>query len=297
MPKKLTREEFINKSVIIHNNKYDYSLVNYINNRIKIKIICPIHNEFEQIPKEHLNGSGCQKCGGNIKKTTEEFIIDAKKIHNNEYDYSLVKYVNNKIKVEIICKKHGIFKQTPNSHLFDVGCPKCYGTHNYTKEEFIEIAKKIHNNKFDYSLVEYVNTKIKIKIICSIHGEFLQRPHEHLNGNGCPICKESKGEKQIKKHLNDNNIKYETQKTFDGCKYIGLLKFDFYLSKYNICIEYDGRQHFESVDYWGGKNELLNIQERDKIKTDFCKNNNIKLIRIKYNENIDILEKQLNINE
>jgi len=120
--KKLTTIDFIEKSINIHGNKYDYSLVEYVGSKMKVKIICRIHGVFEQIPTHHLNGVG---CSGNKKYTTEEFIKKATKIHNNRYDYSLVDYINTNTKVKIICKKHGIFEQTPKKHLKGQECPKC----------------------------------------------------------------------------------------------------------------------------------------------------------------------------
>ena len=122
-----------------------------------------------------------------IGRTTEEFINEAKLIHDNKYDYSLTNYINSKTKVKIICPTHGIFEQMPSSHLFGNGCPKCRGK-NKTTEEFINEAKLIHDNKYDYSLVNYISSHISIKIICPIHGVFEQSPANHLTSNGCPVC-------------------------------------------------------------------------------------------------------------
>jgi len=117
--------EFINKSNIVHDDKYDYSFVNYVNSKTKVRIICLKHGEFWQTPSNHLSGHGCSKCGGRYKLTTEEFIIRSNKIHNNKYNYSEVKYFNNKTKVKIKCPNHGIFLQRPDAHLRGQGCPKC----------------------------------------------------------------------------------------------------------------------------------------------------------------------------
>ena len=103
---------------------------------------------------------------------------------------------------------------------------------------------------------------------------------------GCQKCKESKGEGIIRNFLEKNCIKYEPQKKFAKCKDINLLPFDFYLTTDNICIEFDGKQHFDSIERYGGNVGLKYIQTHDKIKNEFCKNNNIKLIRISYKENI-----------
>lgn len=123
--KKLTTEEFIEKANLTHNNKYSYESSIYINTRTNITITCPIHGEFKQLPNNHIRGQRCPKCFGNKTKTTEEFIEEAKSLHNNFYDYSLTTYKNNKTKVTINCFKHGIFEQSPNSHLSGKGCPKC----------------------------------------------------------------------------------------------------------------------------------------------------------------------------
>ena len=217
------------------------------------------------------------------KLTTEEFIEKSNKKHNNKYNYDLVKYINNKTKVEIICLKHGSFKQRPDDHLKGVGCAICSGN-VMTTDMFIKKSRIEHGNKYDYSLVNYI--KYKIKIICPVHGIFEQTPYHHMNGCGCQICNESKGEKYIKNKLDKLNISYVPQKTFEGCKYKRLLPFDIYLPDYNVCIEYDGLQHDKSISTWGGEEYFKIIQKRDKIKNEYCEQNNIKLYRIKYNLDI-----------
>jgi len=282
------KNDFLIKSKKIHNNKYDYSLVNYKNNDTKIKIICPIHGEFEQLPHHHTQGNGCPKCMYDDKRlNTEIFINRAKVKHNNKYDYSLVDYVGTYNKVKIVCPVHGEFEQKPCDHINGYrGCPKCGGTMKSTTDDFILKAKKIHRNKYDYSFVDYSLCTNKVKIICKKHGVFDQLPYQHLSGNGCPICNQSKGENTIMIFLSDNNIKYISQKKFEDCKNIIYLPFDFYLPNYNLCIEYDGIQHFEPNIRFGGEEEFMKRLNNDKIKTDFCKKNNIELLRIKYDENI-----------
>ena len=125
---------------------------------------------------------------------SEKFIIDAKKIHGDKYDYSLVDYKNNCTKVKIICPTHGEFEQTPNNHLSGKGCLKCYGDKTRircrsNREQFIPKADLIHNSFYSYSLVDYKNNCTKVKIICPTHGEFEQQPNNHLSGQGCPKCK------------------------------------------------------------------------------------------------------------
>ena len=284
--KGMTTDKLVNKLKIKHNDKYDYSLVVYNNPQNKIKIICKKHGLFEQKPYNHLNGQNCPKCSNEYKILTDNnFIVKSKKIHGNKYDYSLVDYIGTHDKVKIICKKHGEFKQQPNQHLSGNGCIECFHE-KYILTNFIERSIKIHNDKYDYSLVDYKNTRTKVKIICPIHGIFEQLPSNHLANKGCKMCNESKGEKEIINYLVNNNISFEREKTFKDCKYKRSLSFDFYLPSLNVCVEYDGIQHFESIEYFGGITKLNYTKNNDNIKNNYCMNNNIGLIRIKYDQNV-----------
>lgn len=188
-------EEFIKKANIRHNNKYDYSLVKYINSKTLIQIICLNHGSFFQNPSNHLQGNGCSKCSGKYKWTTNEWILESKKIHGDLYDYSKVEYKSAFKNIIIICKIHGEFLQTPHNHRTNKsGCLKCGGRYNYTTEEWIIEAIKIHENKYDYSKTNYINNRSDIIIICHVneygveHGEFFQNPSGHLSGFGCSKC-------------------------------------------------------------------------------------------------------------
>ena len=186
-------ESFIKKAKMIHGDKYDYSKAQYVNAHTKICIICPIHGEFWQTPNNHTHKTapkGCPSCSGTKKLTTEEFITKARKIHGDKYDYSKVEYINNLTKVCIICPIHGEFWQTPNRHLSGCNCPFCsHQSFKDTKESFIEKARKIHGDKYDYSKVEYVNSHTKVCLTCPKHGEFWMAPTNHLRNRGCPKCK------------------------------------------------------------------------------------------------------------
>ena len=190
----MSKDEFIQRAREVHGNKYDYSGINYVNTVTKIMINCPEHGDFEQVPIAHLNGSGCPKCVGK-RKTTEDFINQARKIHGNKYDYSKVVYQGATTKVCIVCPEHGEFWQTPSMHLNGQGCPKCAGNVRMTKEKFIEKARKVHGDRYDYSRVEYLNNATPVIIKCPEHGEFLQRPAVHFRGCGCPKCSIGKKEK------------------------------------------------------------------------------------------------------
>ncbi len=283
--KKLSFNEFIFRSKKVHGSKYDYSLVNYINNKTKVKIICPIHGIFEQSPLHHMNGVSCAACKNVKRKSTEQFIKEARKIHNNKYNYSKTVYINANTKVEIICPIHGSFKQIARLHLISSGCIFCAVHSLSNKEDFIKKAKIIHENKYNYSKVNYNKSNIKIEIICPVHGKFFQNPNNHLSGQGCPKCNISKGENKIKRILDNYNISYIREYIFEK---LPRKKFDFYLEKQNTCIEYDGEHHFKEIKYWGGKEKLDYTKNNDKIKNEFCKENGINLIRIPYTEFNDI---------
>lgn len=277
---KLTTDIFIKRSNEAHNNFYDYSKTDYINYSTKVIITCPIHGDFTITPNKHLLGQGCPKCryiksANGRRRTLEEVIEKANKTHNNLYDYSLItEYKNDRTKYPIICKEHGVFYQTMNNHIcFKEGCPvcgkiKCNEKRRYTQEQWIEKAKDVHGGKYDYSKVKYQGSDNKVTIICPIHGEFEQSPTNHLFGQGCPICRQSKLEIEIENLLIENNVEYETQKTFDWLKHKRNLYLDFYLPKYNVSIECQGKQHFNVDSFKGETYEI--IIERDKTKKELC---------------------------
>lgn len=283
--KNLTTEEFIKKARLIHGDKYNYTMTNYVNGKNVVNILCDMHGLFQQTPSNHLVGQNCPICMNKGKSNVDRFINSAKQVHGDRYDYSTIKYFNNRIKIDIICKKHGAFKQTPTRHLCGDGCPKCNGGVKISQEEFIFRAKMLYGEKYDYSQVNYVNSSTKVNIICVKHGIFLMRPNNHLSGQECSLCKnKSFGEKQIYKWLVNNSIKFETQKVFSDCINKNKLPFDFYLPEFNTLIEYDGKQHHKPINYIGGEKGFKYRKENDSIKTDFAEKNNVKLLRISYLE-------------
>lgn len=303
MSKKLTKDEFIQRSIAVHGNKYGYDLVEYKSSREKVAILCHEHGVFFQTPNHHLLGHGCSKCYaarvGDMKRSNSDiFIAKARKIHGLFYDYSQVVYTTNSAKVIIICPQHGIFTQIPASHLSGRGCPKCAANINSkklsaTREEFVKKAIETHGAKYDYSQVVYRGNKNRVEIICKKHGPFYQTPNVHLLGHGCPNCVSSRGENCVQKFLEHSTIRYEKQKRFPGMKYRLPLAFDFFLPEYNTAIEYNGEQHYEAINSWGGLGKLTLTQRRDQIKRDYCAANGIKLIEIRYDENVEEKLKQL----
>lgn len=189
--RKITTEDFIARAQLTHKYKYSYENSVYYRSDLKLKINCKIHGEFEQIAANHLDGSGCWRCSSS-KKSHEDFVAEANAIHNNKYTYC-EGYVLNELKMNIICPNHGLFLQTPHSHLAGRGCIKCRNDKfsiNYGKglHLFVKQANIIHNNKYDYSQVIYKNTHTNVKIFCPIHGNFTQKPLHHLRYHGCSRC-------------------------------------------------------------------------------------------------------------
>ena len=197
-------ETFIQKAIITHGDKYDYSKVKYIKAIEKVIIICKEHGEFWQTPNKHLGKSGCSKCSGVYKPTTNEFINNAILVHGDKYDYSKVEYKKAIEKVIIICKEHGEFWQTPNSHLNGSGCPFCGKTYKSDNDDFIKKAIVIHGDKYDYSKVNYTKAREHVIIICKIHGEFEQTASCHVTGDGCRKC----GFEKTSQQRNSNTIEF-----------------------------------------------------------------------------------------
>lgn len=297
MTKEERKQNFLQKSIKIHNNKYNYSKVNYINSFTKICIVCPEHGDFWQQPNHHVEGHGCPKCmSQRLRKIKQDaldtFIQKSKNIHGDIYNYSKVNYVNQRTKVIIICPEHGEFEQTPQTHIKGCGCPKCTSTRNgikkrLTLENFINKANYIHNNYYDYSKVKYVNNSTKVIITCPKHGDFEQTPSSHLSGRGCPKCNRSNGEVLVAKALQNLNIEYIEQykipvinQSFTSRKEFEI---DFYVPKLKLVIEYNGIQHYIPQEHFGGILRFEQYQQpRDQYIQDFCKKHDIQLLTISY---------------
>lgn len=286
---KLTQEEVIARAKLVHGDRYDYSKFVYKNSKTKSIIICKKHGEFLQSTNNHLskhNQCGCPKCCNMYSK--EEYVVKANKIHHNFYDYSKLNYTHSWNKDTIVCPKHGEFLQTPVAHLRGDGCPSCgLDKRRMTKEDFTRRTYEVHLDTYDYSRVEFINAYTKVKIICREHGEFSQTPQNHLYGkNGCPHCRKSIGENDIKAYLTNNNVKFIQEYRFDDCVSKRRLPFDFYLPDNNVAIEYQGQQHFIPVEAFGGLESHLSCVARDTIKREYCLKHNIRLIEIRYDERI-----------
>lgn len=304
---KKTQEKFIEEAKNIHKN-LDFSNTYYTNSRNQVQVFCLIHKiSFMINAQQLLLGDGCKKCSdekrrlnSKTRKTQEEFIeeIQAK---NLNLLLDQIAYKNVYSKVLVGCKIHGYYETSPRNLLMGSGCRKCVDIDQKMKiDQFIEKAIENHGEKYDYSHVDFSNIKNahdKIPIVCPRHGIFTQSVSHHIyHKTGCPNCNESKGEKRIAKFLDFHHIKYKRGKRFDTCKNRYPLPFDFYLIDYNVLIEFDGAQHNIVVNTWGGQKKLDEIKKHDNIKTAWCQDNNIPLIRISYmniKEVEEILTKQL----
>ncbi len=217
------------------------------------------------------------------KLSQDEFIKRCEKKHNSKFNYSKVVFKNVREKIVIICPKHGDILIDAGNHLYRNGCDACArDAHKLThlSTERVNNLKRIHNNKYLYNDLSI--DKGFINIICPTHGEFTQYLYFHEYGHGCSQCNSSsRGEDYIKNYLENNNIYYIRNHIFDGCKNKKGLRFDFYLQALDTIIEYDGEHHFKENKYFGIGN-LEYVRKNDEIKNRFCRENNIKMIRIPY---------------
>lgn len=213
MPVKKSKDEYIKEAKKIHDDKFDYSLINELPKRdTRVNIICPLHGIFEQSFHKHLCGDSCKKCSkervskGIIEKAKQKFKQEAQLLHNNIYDYSKSIYISATDNIIIICATHGEFEQTPNRHLNGGGCKKCAIENTRIRmsipwETYKEQLIQIHDNKYDYSKVTWNGSDNEITVICNIHGDFIIRAQDHKNGRGCQKCSK------------DNRIQYNKHTT------------------------------------------------------------------------------------
>lgn len=238
-----------------------------------------------------MKGADCSKCvNNNIKKTTSEFIEDAREIHGNKYDYSLCEYINTDTIVDIICVKHGIFKQRPHGHLKGDGCPKCGREIVADKErkslsKFIEDSREVHGNKYDYSFAEYKTNTDQILIICKMHGVFFQTAISHISGSDCPKCAFKGYSKKSIKWLNyiskKDNINIQHAENGGEYKICGSgynYRVDGYCKNTNTIYEFHGSYyHGDPVIYdYDNFNKLQNIKMGELYDKTIERENKIK---------------------
>lgn len=222
--------------------------------------------------------------------TREQFILTAKSIHGDKYDYSLVTYTNNKTKVNITCPKHSSFLQTPDNHLHGSGCPDCKKEAisikiNKSTDYYINLCIQTHGNIYEYDKTKYINARSKVVIFCKKCNEYFEQvASNHSFGQGCPKCNSSKGENIIRKYLIDNNITFSEQYTNSQCKDKNILRFDFFLPDYKLLIEFHGKQHYEFIPYFHKKYKTFEKQQyRDNIKRKWA-TENMNYLEISYQD-------------
>ncbi len=290
---KRTTEEFKLEAHKIHGDLYDYSKVIYLECLTNVKIICNrCKEEFEQTPSRHLSGRGCRYCNDR-EINTKIFKKKAVKIHGDKYNYDKVEYIDRKTDVKIICNTcKEEFEQKAGYHLSGNGCKSCgKNVRKMTQEQFIRKAMLIHGDSYSYKLCKYINSRTGVDIICNkCTSAFPQQPKQHLYGNGCPICKESSGEKRSRQIFKELKLEYKTQVKLNpnrGYKYDGNLK---YLSR-NRLYEFDGKQHFEYIEFFNKTEENFQYRrEIDIIKTVEALEAGYQLIRIDYTQKKNIKE-------
>ena len=273
------KDKFIQKSIEIHGNKYDYSNIEYKDNKTKIVIYCKNCNIiFEQIPYHHSVGKGCPNCSKNKKLSTQEFIIKARNKHGEKFDYSLIDYKNIHTFVKIICPVHGIFEQSPMTHL-KWGCKHCAKTKKSNTEEFIYKAKQIHGEKYNYDLVDYVYSNKKVKIICKEHNYiFEQRPSNHLSKkHGCPLCGNRKRRLSRIEEIRIN--KFNGNQVIPSFNKSACQLFDEISLKENIHIQHamnGGEYYIKELGYWlDGYDKENNVSYEFDESQHFDKNGNL----------------------
>lgn len=241
--KRLTTSEFIERAKFVHGDTYDYGRVVYHDMHSNVEIVCKKHGVFLQTPSNHLKGHGCEICNKRDGRSLgiSEFLSRSQAVHGSKYDYSCVQYKNTKTKVKIVCPDHGVFYQTPEKHISGHGCPKCAKNHKDTVDSFIQKAKAVHGDLYDYSYVEYVDTYTKVCIIDPEYGAFWQKPGAHLRGEGHPLRKPEKC--------------YHTKK-LKGSFHVSKperIVYDLLLKKFgesNVFREYRSNQYPFSCDFW-----------------------------------------------
>ena len=315
MGKKLTNEEYIERC---KEKGYDLPIEDYKGSDVPIKHLCVDCGKiYFQTPYAHYNrGQGCPICGKKKalkkrrgktrRKTPQEYYNECKE---KGLDLPIEDYINNSTKIKHKCFRGHIYKQIPKDHLSGKGCKECYTIErtlrNNTRKNqtlitrqdaFLEKCIQLGVDE-PIDCLKYKNSYTKLYFKCNKGHIYEQSPDMHTTSNrltGCPICRESHGEKFIRNYLDKHNIKYESQKRFHDLKDKEYLSYDFYLPKYRILIEYQGQQHYKECNYFGGKEKFQKQQYHDNLKREYAKDNGYKLLELKYTLNTqELVDKYL----
>lgn len=298
---------FIRRCNEVHNGKYKYDYVHYVNNRTKVRITCVKHGDFYQNPRQHLRGQGCPLCAkertspnkgikNNVKPigrryTNDEFIEILKSRLGDEYDLSKVSYETRNSMITIGCRKHGYYIRTATALMHNNPiCPVCRKEQNQHalslgRENFIKKVNEVFHGMYSYDNVEYVNNSTKVKITCNKHGDFECTPQNHMHGRGCPLCKEESYvyENRLYNFLTTFLDESEITRQYRPIWLTNNKSLDFYLPRYNIAIEHQGSQHYLLTRYNGDNDEkLLRRIKNDEDKLIECSQNGVKLLHFTY---------------
>ena len=284
MTKRKTDEEFKQEVYDLVGDDYTF-LETYVNTHTKLKVkhnICG--NTYGVRPGDFIRGNRCPYCFGTIKKTDEEFRKEIYGLVGNEYTF-LDKYVNIDTKLKVKHNKCGnTYGVSPHNFLKGKRCPYCAGLVKKTDKQFKQEIYDLVGNEYTF-LDKYINDRTKIKVrheVCC--NTYEVSPNNFIKGNRCPYCHTPKGETFISKILDNFNLNYDFQKTFDNLKDNNLLSYDFYIPDQNILIEYQGVQHYQPIDYFGGETAFKKQQKHDQMKLDYAKNHGYNLIAVPYTE-------------
>ena len=270
---------FVEKAIVVHGDKYDYSYVDYKNSKTKVKIFCKKHGIFEQRPDTHLSGAICPKCSKekSSKQRTldlQEVISKAKQVHGDKYDYFKIKnYTKSREKHTIVCPTHGDFSMRFDKHMSGRGCPKCSmqssGVNKrLLQDEALLSYKEKHGDRYSYERTVYLGDNNKITITCKEHGDFELIPSNHYKGSGCPKCTKIKSTPELE--LIDLLNSYEKTVSSER-KVLEGKELDIFIPSQKIAIEFNGL-------YWHSDKFIDNNYHIDK--TDKCLEKDVRLIHI-----------------
>ncbi len=300
-----SQKDIIEKFRKVHQDRYDYSLVEYKNIHSKVQLICSVHGSFWQSANSHVRGNGCPSCANENRKNTLKDFLEKLPLRVKEtYDFSLVNYSNNITPVKVVCKEHGIFEIIPRSLFRGHGCKKCAcvkvaenNRSNY--EDMLQKANTIHNNRFKYSPIENYKTNKDLWVIeCPVHGIFEQQVVSHLRGHGCIKCSQgsssSKDEKDLACFI--EQLGYKVLKNYRP-EWLNGLEIDIYLPDKKVAIEYNGGiyHHSSKSSSIGFYKNTAKSESYHRDKYELCKQNQVDLIHVFDFENLTVWKQTIKL--
>jgi hypothetical protein len=288
-PHSIPKDEALKRFTEAHGDLYEYDWDTYRIYSEKMSIICRKHGEFQQSARSHGSGRGCRVCvfgqePENLGKGKIPFdiMLDRfREVWGSEYEYVESSYVDTQQPFTIICENHGEFNKAPFNHLNGQGCPTC---RLVDVNDLLVKFKAVFGERYEYDIDSYINTTHFMTMICKTHGPFFKKPHHHIQGQGCPNCSLSKGMQDIMTYLNLSLFDYKLECWFDDLRGDAgrVFRFDIYIGSLRLIIEFDGKQHFQIVEWWGGARGYEKLVDSDKRKEKYLLDNKYNLIRIPF---------------